>query len=268
VEFPRATETYGASGREQPRDWSSDVPAHISSVTGTVTLEREGKLEPAEANVPLLSGDRLRTRSASRVEVLFADGSAFTLDEDSDLDLLSESLIRLLEGQMRLAIVRATTTLDYRVDAPAASVWIRAAGDYRLSARARRSEKPEVVLTVLRGSAELVNEHGRSTVRAGQEALATPDLAPSLAYDINSAAGSEFDMWTEDRRDSRVGTTSTKLPAVGAALRERLVRQLRHLGLSGTVRVRVVPQSCRGLAAILARTLDLQSALQLVLGGR
>ena len=208
VEFPRATETYSASGREQPRDWSADVPAHISSVTGTVTLEREGKLEPAEANVPLLSGDRLRTRSASRVEVLFADGSAFTLDENSDLDLLSESLIRLLEGQMRLAIVRATTTLDYRVDAPAASVWIRAAGDYRLSARARRSEKPEVVLTVLRGSAELVNEHGRSTVRAGQEALATPDLAPSLAYDINSAAGSEFDMWTEDRRDSRVGTTS------------------------------------------------------------
>ena len=109
-----------------------------------VTLEREGKLEPAEANVPLLSGDRLRTRSGGRVEVLFADGSAFTLDEESDLDLLSESLVRLLEGRMRLAIVRATTTLDYRVDAPAASVWIRAAGDYRLSARARRSEKPEV----------------------------------------------------------------------------------------------------------------------------
>src|SRR6187402_2905476 len=91
VEFPRATETYSSSvsGREQPRDWSVDVPAHISSVTGTVTLEREGKLEPAEANVPLMSGDRLRTRSASRVEVLFADGSAFTLDENSDLDLLS-----------------------------------------------------------------------------------------------------------------------------------------------------------------------------------
>ncbi len=208
VESPRATEPYGSPGKDQPRDWSSDIPARISSVTGSVTLEREGKLEPAEANVPLLSGDRLRTRSGSRVEVLFSDGSAFTLDEESDLDLLSESLVRLLEGQMRLAIVRATTTLDYRVDAPAASAWIRAAGDYRLSARARRSEKPEVVLTVLRGSAELVNEHGRTTVRAGQESLATPDLAPSLAYDVNSAAGSEFDTWTEDRRDSRVGSTS------------------------------------------------------------
>jgi hypothetical protein len=212
VAFPPATETYGSQTREQPReqarDWSADVPAHISSVSGSVTLEREGKLEPAEANVPLLSGDRLRTSSASRVEVLFSDGSTFTLDEESDLDVLSESLVRLLEGKMRLMIVRATTTLDYRVDAPTASVWIRAAGDYRLSARARRSEKPEVVLTVLRGSAELVNEHGKSTVRAGQEALATPDLAPSLAYDVNSAATSEFDSWTQDQRDARVGTTS------------------------------------------------------------
>ena len=208
ADSPRPTEPYGSSGRDQARDWSADIPARISSVTGTVTLEREGKLEPAEANVPLLSGDRLRTRSASRVEVLFSDGSAFTVDENSDLDVLSASLVRLLEGQMRLAIVRATTTLDYRVDAPAASVWIRAAGDYRLSARARRSEKPEVVLTVLRGSAELVNEHGRTTVRAGQESLATPDLAPSLAYEVNSAAGSEFDTWTEDQRDLRVGSTS------------------------------------------------------------
>ena len=213
VAFPPATETYGSPTREQSRDytardWSADIPAHISSVTGTVTLEREGKLEPAEANVPLLSGDRLRTRSASRVEVLFSDGSAFTLDEDSDLDLLSESLVRLLEGQLRLAIVRATTTLDYRVDAPAASVWIRAAGDYRLSSRSRQVEKPEVVLTVIRGTAELVNQHGKSTVRAGQEALATPDLAPSLAYDVNSAARSEFDSWTQERRDARVGTTS------------------------------------------------------------
>ena len=158
------------------------------------------------------------------MEVLFSDGSAFTVDENSDLDVLSESLVRLLEGQMRLAIVRATTTLDYRVDAPAASVWIRAAGDYRLSARARRSEKPEVVLTVLRGSAELVNEHGRTTVRAGQESLATPDLAPSLAYDVNSAAGSEFDTWTEDRRDSRVGTTSASYLPSELRRRPTLIR--------------------------------------------
>ena len=209
VAFPPASETYGTPNREQTRDWTGDVPARISSVTGTVTLERDGRLEPAETNVPLLSGDRLKTRGSSRVEVLYSDGSAITLDEESDLDLQSESLVRLHEGQMRFSIVRATTTLDYRVDAPAASVWIRAAGDYRIAARARRSEKPEVVLTVFRGSAELVNEHGRSVVRAGNEALATPDLAPSLPYAVNSAAGNEFDQWTQDQRDARTGTAST-----------------------------------------------------------
>ena len=208
VALPPATETYGSPTRDQARDWSGDIPARISSITGTVTLEREGKLEPAETNSPLLAGDRLRTRGSSRVEVLFSDGTSVTVDEDSDLAMQSASLMRLFEGQIRFAIVRATTTLDYRVDAAAASIWIRAAGDYRISARPRRSEKPEVILTVLRGSAELVNEHGRSTVRAGQEALATPDLAPSLAYDVNSASTQEFDTWTEDQREARVGSAS------------------------------------------------------------
>ena len=35
---------------------------------------------------------------------------------------------------------------------------------------------------MIRGSAELVNEHGRTLVGAGTHAVATPDLAPSLPY--------------------------------------------------------------------------------------
>src|SRR6187455_2801164 len=69
VQAPNASETYSAT-----RDWNDDIPAHISFVEGSVTLEREGRLEPAEANLALLAGDRLRTRGG-RVEILFADGS-------------------------------------------------------------------------------------------------------------------------------------------------------------------------------------------------
>ena len=36
VQPPAATETYGTA-----RDWNDDIPAHISFVDGTVTLERE-----------------------------------------------------------------------------------------------------------------------------------------------------------------------------------------------------------------------------------
>jgi len=205
---PRAQETYGPerAPASEDRDFSNDVPAHISVVRGSVTLERDGKLEPAEANVPLLAGDRLRTRGG-RVEILYADGSALTVDENTELDFLSDSLLRLLDGQLRFAITRATTELDYRVDAPSASVWIRAAGDYRIKSR-RDTQKPEVSLTVIRGSAELVNQHGQTLVRAGYESITTPDLAPSLAYAVNTAEVTDFDQWTEDLRHDRVGATS------------------------------------------------------------
>ena len=207
VQAPRATETYGPD-RAQERDWNDDIPAHLSFVEGSVTLERDGRLEPAEANIALLAGDRLRTRGSGRVEIMFADGSALTVDEHSELDLLSDTLVRLLDGQMRLSITRATAALEYRVDAPAASVWIRAPGDYKV--RVRNDRRPEVLLTVIRGSAELVNEFGRSLVRAGTEALATPDLAPSLPYAVNSASYDDFDRWTENLRDDRVGATSVR----------------------------------------------------------
>src|SRR3954471_18455831 len=55
------------------------APAHVSFVEGTVVLERDGKPEGSPLNMPLLSGDRLKTQDG-RVEVLFADGSALHLD--------------------------------------------------------------------------------------------------------------------------------------------------------------------------------------------
>lgn len=191
------------------RDWNDDIPAHISFAEGSVTLEREGRLEPAEANLALLAGDRLRTRGG-RVEILFADGSALYLDENTELDLLADSLIRLLTGRLRLSIARTTENLDYRIDAPAASVWIQTAGEYRVEARQTRRGGPEVDLAVVRGSAELVNEHGRTLVRAGTHAVATPDLAPSLPYVTNSADWDEFDTWADRQRGVRVGTYSTR----------------------------------------------------------
>ena len=39
------------------------APAHVSFVEGAATLEREGQIDDAPANMPLLSGDRIRTRA-------------------------------------------------------------------------------------------------------------------------------------------------------------------------------------------------------------
>src|SRR5436190_19163001 len=59
-----------------------DTPAYIAGVEGAATLEREGRVETSPLNMPLLSGDRLRTADG-RVEVRFADGGRLFLDARS-----------------------------------------------------------------------------------------------------------------------------------------------------------------------------------------
>src|SRR4051794_7655815 len=92
-----------ASGQEQTAQF--DAPAYIAAVDGSATLERDGRLEPSPLNMPLLSGDRLRTADG-RVEVRFADGGRLFLDARTSVDVLSDELIRLAEGRVRIAEVR------------------------------------------------------------------------------------------------------------------------------------------------------------------
>jgi ferric-dicitrate binding protein FerR (iron transport regulator) len=104
--------------QQTQKDFRDDVPAHISVVDGQAELEHDGKIERAEANMLLLAGDRLRT-TRGRLEVLFDDGSALHLDENSTVDLLSESLIRLRMGRLRLLVARTSNPIEYRIEAAA-----------------------------------------------------------------------------------------------------------------------------------------------------
>ena len=189
-------------------DYSGQIPAHVSAVTGTVTLEREGKITAVEENIILLAGDRLRT-TQGRMEILYTDGSSIAVDENTTFDLLDDALMRLLGGRVKLAITRATGSLEYRVDTVAGAAMIRTPGEYRISLLDQRGQ-PEVELTVVRGSAELVNDHGKTAVRAGTYAVANADQAPSLPYVANSAAWSDFDRWASEQRNARVSAYSTQ----------------------------------------------------------
>jgi len=200
---------YDAAPVPDATDWSKDVPAHIAIVDGAATIEREGRVEKAEEDIVLLAGDRLRTQ-IGRVEILFSDGSALDLDHNTRVDLMSDSLIRLLDGRVRLSIVSTTSVLDYRVDAAPGSVAIKAAGDYRIVLSVPQGGDQELDLAVFRGSAELSNPLGLTLVRAGTHAAVTARTAPSLPYAVNSAAWDEFDRWVETQRDARYGVTSAK----------------------------------------------------------
>jgi uncharacterized protein DUF6600/FecR-like protein len=184
-------------------------PAHVSFVEGTAVLERDGRTDTSPTSMPVLAGDRVRTQ-AGRVEILYADGSALHLDQQSVVDFQSDEIVRLLDGRMRLNIA-GRQEVSYRVDAPAAWVEIAEPGEYRIALLGAEREA-QVELAVLRGAAELVNEEGRSLVRAGERAFARAGAQPSPPYVFNSAAWDEFDRWSESRRDTRLGLSAQYLP--------------------------------------------------------
>jgi hypothetical protein len=188
-----------------------EAPAHVAFVDGTATLEREGRTETSALNMPLLSGDRLRT-DAGRVEVLFEDGSALHLDERTTVDVQSDDLLRLIDGRIRLDLVGPSRQVDYRIDSPAGSVRITQGGEYRI-ALLRGERETQLELAVLRGAAEIFTDEGSTAVRAGERAYASDGLAPSYPYAFNSATWDSFDRWSESRRDGRLGVSTQYLPS-------------------------------------------------------
>jgi hypothetical protein len=74
-------------------------PAYLASVNGEATLERDGVAEPATRNMPFVPGDRVRT-AAGRVEIAFPDGSGVEVGEDSEVEAVSATRVRLLAGTM------------------------------------------------------------------------------------------------------------------------------------------------------------------------
>jgi uncharacterized protein DUF6600/FecR-like protein len=187
-----------------------DPPAHVSFVEGVASIERDGKTDTSPANMPLLAGDRIRTESG-RVEVLFADGSLLHIDNFTTVDFQSDEVLRVLDGRVRLTIAGRSRDVSYRLDAASAWAQIAQPGEYRL-AILRQNGSVDVELAVLRGGAELVNEDGRTPLRAGERAFARAGAAPSYAYVFNSAAWDAFDRWSESRRDDRLGVSAQYLP--------------------------------------------------------
>jgi hypothetical protein len=187
------------------------APAHVAHVDGTVSLEREGRTETSPLNMPLLSGDRLRTGADGRVEVLFADGSTLHLDMRSSLDVQSDDLVRLTEGRLRLNILGPARTVAYRIDSPAGSARIMQPGEYRI-ALVQGNGETQIEVAVVRGAAEVFTDQGSTPLRAGERGYASAGLAPSYAYAYNSANWDAFDRWSEARRDVRLGVSSQYLP--------------------------------------------------------
>jgi hypothetical protein len=186
------------------------APAHIAHLDGAMTLEREGLVEGATVNAPVVVGDRLRT-AAGRVDVLFADGTALDLDEYSSVEVLSPALVRLAFGR---ATVFAGTSdpssaVRYQIDTPAATARTDSPGEYRVAIFASRGG-PETELTVVRGVASLATQRGTVAVRAGERSVALENGAPSSPQAFNSARLDGFDRWSAERRTDRAAAPAAQ----------------------------------------------------------
>ncbi|MBA3886207.1 MAG: hypothetical protein H0X67_10820, partial [Acidobacteria bacterium] len=69
VLFAGVTSVASAQTLESVSPQTYEPPAHVAFVEGTVTLERDGQIDSEPRNMPLVAGDRLRTRNG-RVEIL------------------------------------------------------------------------------------------------------------------------------------------------------------------------------------------------------
>ena len=188
AQSPSATST-------PPSASSATPPAYVAIAEGVAMIEHAGVVETSPLNMPIVSGDRLRT-TEGRMEVRFADGSTLDLDTHTVVDAQSETLLRLLDGRIR--INRRSMLRIARIDSPAGSARLAEPGEYRLAlVLGPRQAEGDVQLefAVVRGSGEIVTDQGKTVVGAGERAYASADLLPSVPYPFNSAAMDDFDRW-------------------------------------------------------------------------
>lgn len=204
---PAQDGTSGSPGYEEP------PPAHLSVVDGALTIRREGIDEEGREGVPLVAGDRLDT-ARGRAEVLFPDGSALVIDENTSVEVQSSTLLRLTAGRVLLTVARTPATGDarYQIDTPAGSALLDGAGEYVVGLLGVPS-RPQVELAVRRGRGELMADGGVERLRSGERSFAWADGAPSPPQVFNSARLDALDRWADLQRDARTGSRSaTYLP--------------------------------------------------------
>jgi hypothetical protein len=168
---------------------------YLSVVEGSATLMQAGTDErsSAEINQPVLAGDRLSVPERSRVEIVLADRNILRVDGGTDLVLehLAASpngndratVLRLLEGNVQLIVTEDSLGDELpRVETPNATVYPQNFGSYRLTAD--RDGWSEVV--VRRGTAQVVTDRGKQTVRADESAVIDGDRASAEIDDADT----------------------------------------------------------------------------------
>jgi hypothetical protein len=119
-------------------------PPYLAVVEGAASIDRQGDVQPAVANMPLVPGDRVSTLRG-RAEILFPDGSALDLDEYSGVDLVTPIRISVVTGRVIFVVPRDSErqyATRYEIDTPGNIIVTNGFGTYRADASSASTAWP------------------------------------------------------------------------------------------------------------------------------
>jgi FecR protein len=189
--------TSGAYAQNREKFGISAKAGGVNSVVGHVVVTRAGEKSQTDLTPrdDLESGDVVRTEVGGRVEVLLNPGSYLRVTEDSEFQLVDNSLNHLLVKVTRgSAIVEATggdkVYFQIGVATPQASFMIVRSGVYRFN--------------VARGATDLLVQKGRVTVEGKSDVIkdGTRVTIAGNAWTtakLSKSERDEFDAWSKDR---------------------------------------------------------------------
>jgi hypothetical protein len=163
-----------------------------------------GSEELATLNSPIYPGDSISTYADQRAEVQLAGGTLIRVDAVSQVTFQSlpdpyaeypdNAIVQLSYGAVQLS-ARVTDKEEFRVDTPAASVYLLGDGDFRIEV----DDDGRTRVLSRRGVAEIVSEGGSVLVRGGMRTTVYAGFVPDDPSSFNTFVMDEFDRWVRDR---------------------------------------------------------------------
>lgn len=160
--------------------------AGVLSSHGTLLVKRKGtaKFVALSTNGVLYVGDVVGTGPGSKAKLLFNDGSQFSLNANSAVEITPpvktkgrQSFVRALSGQ-----IWARLRPGSAVQAPSATLGV-AGTVISLSI----AEDKTTTLTVIDGEVDFYNDFGATVVSTSQQSTARPDAAPTTPITVPNA---------------------------------------------------------------------------------
>lgn len=161
-------------------------------------------VDAAGINAPIFPGDTVLTASDQRVEVELASGTLLRVDHDSEITFLAlpapygtprdNTVLQLAAGALRIDS-RVVDAEEFRVDTPAATIYLVDATDARIAV----GQHGETELVVRHGVVEAVSDAGSTLVRGGMRTTISPQGGPTTPTPFNTFATDGFDSWVAQR---------------------------------------------------------------------